>query len=105
MQDGVKEPLYANDRVLTDESKEEVTQILLKLICVKESKGLKVNMKNNKIMVSDSSGDEHVQSGRHHCVWQWSGSKLRSMDPLRPRSELSFQPFFIFIYTFFHLFL
>ena len=69
---GERATLYVDDRVLTRESR-EVTQMLLKWKCAMESKGLKINMEKTKMMVSGSSEDAPVQSGRHPCVVRGSG--------------------------------
>ena len=75
-QGGVKEVLYADDLVLTSESREEFIPILLKWKRAMESKGLKISMEKTIMMVNGSSKDEQASL----CsVWQWSWSKLRSM--------------------------
>ena len=75
-QGGVKEVLYADDLVLTSESREEFIPILLKWKRAMESKGLKISMEKTIMMVNGSSKDEQASL----CsVWQWSWSKLCSI--------------------------
>ena len=64
---GVWEMLYADDLVLTGESKQEVEQMFIRWKEVMELRGLKVNIAKTKLMVSGASDDEPVQMGRYPC--------------------------------------
>ena len=66
-QGGVKELLYADDLALTGESREEVGRMLTEWKRAMESKGLRINMEKTKMMVSGSSEEVPVQSGRDPC--------------------------------------
>jgi len=60
------ELLYADDLVLTGETKEEVTNMFLRWKEAMECRGLKVNLGKTKIMVTGKQG-ENLQSGRYPC--------------------------------------
>ena len=60
------ELLFADDLVLTGETKEEVTSMFLRWKEAMECKGLKVNMEKTMLMVTGKQG-ENVQSGRFPC--------------------------------------
>ena len=65
---GVKEMLYADDLVLTGETREEVEAMFMEWKRVMESRGLKVNMGKTKLMISGAEESEPVQSGRFPCA-------------------------------------
>ena len=60
------ELLYADDLVLTGETREEVTNMFLRWKEAMECRGLKVNLGKTKIMVTGKQG-ENLQSGRYPC--------------------------------------
>ena len=60
--------LYADDLVLTGESKEEVERMFIVWKRALERKGLKVNMDKTKMMVSGSKEIKPMQSGRYPCA-------------------------------------
>lgn len=63
----LRELLYADDLVLTGESKEEVEQMFKDWKREMESKGLKVNIEKTKMMISGNKEDSPVQTGRYPC--------------------------------------
>ena len=62
--DGPWELLYADDLVLTAESKEEVTGMFNRWKEEMEQRGLKINMEKTKLMVTGNKATERIQSGR-----------------------------------------
>ena len=64
---GVWEMLYADDLVLTAESKPEVEAMFIQWKDAMELRGLKVNMAKTKLMISGTSASEPVQLGRYPC--------------------------------------
>ena len=64
---GVWEMLYANDFVLTGESKQEVEQMFVRWKETMERRDLKVNMIKSKLMDSGASDTTPVQMGRYPC--------------------------------------
>ena len=65
--EGPWELLYADDLVLTAETKEEVTRMFNKWKEQMELRGLKVNLEKTKSMVTGKRAAEAVQSGRWPC--------------------------------------
>ena len=65
--DGPWELLYADDLVLTAESKEEVTDMFNRWKEEMEQSGLKINMEKTKLMVTGNKARERIQSGRWPC--------------------------------------
>ena len=59
--------LYADDLVLTAESKEEVADMFNRWQEEMEQRGLKINMEKTKLMVTGNKAREGVQSGRQPC--------------------------------------
>ena len=59
--------LYADNLVLTGESKQEVEQLFVRWKKAMEQRGLKVIMGKTKLMVSGASDSEPVQMGRYPC--------------------------------------
>ena len=78
-QGGVKELLYADDLVLTGESREEVGRMLTEWKRAMESKGLRINMEKTKMVVSGSSEEMPVQSGSYPCGVCGSGVGVNSI--------------------------
>ena len=64
---GVWEMLYANDLVLTAESREEVEEMFRRWKEAMELRGLKVNVAKTKLMVSGASYSDPVPMGRYPC--------------------------------------
>ncbi len=61
------ELLYADDLVLTAESKNEVEEMFREWKRTIERRGLKVNIGKTKMMVTGKENAERVQSGRYPC--------------------------------------
>jgi len=61
------ELLYADDLVLTSESKEKVTDKFNRWEDEMEQRGLKINMDKTKLMVTGKKAKERIQSGRWPC--------------------------------------
>ena len=59
--------LYADDIVLTAETKEGVLEQFNEWRCAMESKGLKVNLSKTKILVSGKECESVVTSGEYPC--------------------------------------
>ena len=59
--------LYADDLVLTAESKEEVLEQFNRWKSAMESKGLKVNLGKTKILVTGKECESVITSGEHPC--------------------------------------
>ena len=62
--DGPWELLYADDLVLTAESKEEVTDMFNRWKEGMEQRGLKINMEKTKSMVTGNKARERIRLGR-----------------------------------------
>ena len=62
------ELLYADDLVLTAETKEEVTSMFLKWKEAMEIRGLRINMSKTKLMVTGKQMSSRLQSGRYPCA-------------------------------------
>ena len=65
--DGPWELLYADDLVLTAESKEEVTDMFNRWKEGMEQRGLKINMEKTKSVVTGNKARERIQSERWQC--------------------------------------
>ncbi len=65
--DGPWELLYADDLVLTAESREEVTDMINRWKEEMEQRGLKINTEKTKLMVTGNMAREGIQSGRWPC--------------------------------------
>ena len=59
--------LYADDLVLSAESKEEVLEQFNRWISAMESKGLKVNLSKTKILVTGKECESMITSGEYPC--------------------------------------
>ena len=59
--------LYADDLVLTADTKEEVTEMFVKWRDAMARRGLKVNIEKTKVMVSGSKNNEQKPTGRYPC--------------------------------------
>ncbi|XP_063854075.1 uncharacterized protein LOC135096492 [Scylla paramamosain] len=73
--DGPWELLYANDLVLTAESREEVTDMFNKWMEGMKQRGLKINMKKTKLMVTGNEARERIQSGKWPCLRNLRGAQ------------------------------
>ena len=69
------ELLYADDLVLTAETKEEVISMFLKWKEAMEMPGLRVNMSKTKLMVTGKQMTNLLQSGRYPCAVCGQGSE------------------------------
>ena len=71
--------LYADDLVLTAETKEEVLEQFNRWKSAMESKGLKVNLSKTKILVSGKECESVVTSGEHPCSVCGRGVRANSV--------------------------
>ena len=65
--EGPWELLYADDLVLTAETKEEVTTMFNRWKAAMERRGLKINMSKTMVMTTGKEAGEVIQSGRWPC--------------------------------------
>ena len=66
---------YADDTTLTEENKEELKSLLMKVKEVSEKAGLKLNIKKTKIMANRCGGEMETMTDfyfcelQNHCRW------------------------------------
>ena len=77
--DGPWELLYADDLVLTAESKEDAIYMFNRWKTEMEQRGLKINMEKTKYMVTGNRAREAIQSGRWPCGCCGRGVGANSM--------------------------
>ena len=70
------EMLYADESVLTAESKKEVADMFNRWMEGMEQRGLKINTEKTKSVVTGNKTRERIQSGRWKTLWKRDGSKL-----------------------------
>ena len=76
---GVGEMLYADDLVLTADSRQEVEGMMVQWKEAMERRGLKVNIGKTKMMVSGGEDSDPVQLGRYPCAACGKGVGVNSI--------------------------